>query len=196
MKSLICKSICVLIGLLLVACGTNTPYRAPVVDIGQEVEPSARTTVILGQGPAHRVNEGETLYAIAWMYDLDFQELALANNIPSPYVIYPGQELSLDVSNIEAQLASAPARSPVATEPACCSRNTSPTGTSQTRAAGTSNALLRWVWPANAESSVIFLPQKMPTRELIFPALPVTRSMQRSPVKWSMPAVHCCAMVS
>tara|TARA_R100001163_G_scaffold65507_2_gene62990 strand:- start:253 stop:1056 length:804 start_codon:yes stop_codon:yes gene_type:complete len=149
MKSLICKSICVLIGLLLVACGTNTPYRAPVVDIGQEVEPSARTTVILGQGPAHRVNEGETLYAIAWMYDLDFQELALANNIPSPYVIYPGQELSLDVSNIEAQLASAPARSPVATEPPVASRNTSPTGTSQTRAAGTSNALLRWVWPAN-----------------------------------------------
>ena len=44
---------------------------------------------------AHIVREGETLYSIAWFYGQDFKELAANNGIRSPYVIYPGQNISL-----------------------------------------------------------------------------------------------------
>lgn len=43
----------------------------------------------------YRVREGDTLYAIAWRYQLDFQQLAEWNNIDPPYTIYPGQRLVL-----------------------------------------------------------------------------------------------------
>ncbi len=41
----------------------------------------------------HTVVAGETLYAIAWRYGNDFQELADWNGIAAPYAIYPGQQL-------------------------------------------------------------------------------------------------------
>ena len=43
----------------------------------------------------HRVNRGESLYSIAWLYNRDYKELARINGIRSPYTIYPGQSLSL-----------------------------------------------------------------------------------------------------
>lgn len=43
----------------------------------------------------YRVRAGETLYAIAWRYNLDYRELARWNNISAPYTIHPGQELIL-----------------------------------------------------------------------------------------------------
>ena len=41
------------------------------------------------------VRKGDTLYAIAWNYGLDFRDLASWNSINPPYVIYPGQQLVL-----------------------------------------------------------------------------------------------------
>jgi lipoprotein NlpD len=43
----------------------------------------------------HTVRRGETLYAIAWRYGIDFRTLGRANRIRAPYVIYPGQKLTL-----------------------------------------------------------------------------------------------------
>jgi lipoprotein NlpD len=43
----------------------------------------------------YRVGAGETLYAIAWRYNLDYRELARWNSISAPYTIRPGQELTL-----------------------------------------------------------------------------------------------------
>lgn len=43
----------------------------------------------------YRVRAGETLYAIAWRYNLDYRELARWNNVSAPYTIHPGQELVL-----------------------------------------------------------------------------------------------------
>jgi len=54
----------------------------------------------------HQVRKGETLYAIAWRYGLDYRELANANSISSPYMIYPGQTIDIDYT--EAEAASAP----------------------------------------------------------------------------------------
>ena len=48
----------------------------------------------------HQVESGETLYSIAWRYDLDFRKLARANGIREPFVINRGQLLSLDTSKI------------------------------------------------------------------------------------------------
>lgn len=43
----------------------------------------------------HRVQGGETLFSIAFRYGLDYRELAKANNIDAPYVIYPKQKIRL-----------------------------------------------------------------------------------------------------
>lgn len=45
------------------------------------------------------VKKGDTLYSIAFSSGKDFIELAKLNNIPAPYFIYPGQQLSLNSSN-------------------------------------------------------------------------------------------------
>lgn len=44
----------------------------------------------------HRVREGESLYSIAFQYDLDVRAIALVNGLQSPYTIFVGQELSLE----------------------------------------------------------------------------------------------------
>jgi lipoprotein NlpD len=63
-------------------------YQSPVADID---EPR-----FLDNDRIHRVNEGETLYVVAWIYDLDFLQIARVNNLASPYIIIPGQILNVD----------------------------------------------------------------------------------------------------
>ncbi|MDP2608254.1 MULTISPECIES: peptidoglycan DD-metalloendopeptidase family protein [unclassified Oceanobacter] len=43
----------------------------------------------------HVVRKGDTLYSIAWRYGLDYQGLARANGISSPYTIFPGQKIDV-----------------------------------------------------------------------------------------------------
>lgn len=43
----------------------------------------------------HQVESGETLYSIAWRYDLTIQHLAAINQLSSPYTISPGDLLKL-----------------------------------------------------------------------------------------------------
>ncbi len=45
--------------------------------------------------PTHTVITGETLYAIAWRYELNYRDLSRWNEIPAPYTIYPGQRIAL-----------------------------------------------------------------------------------------------------
>ena len=74
--------------LLLLMTGCMSAYQSPVADID---EPR-----FLDSDRIHRVNEGETLYVIAWIYDLDFLQVARVNNLASPYIIIPGQILNVD----------------------------------------------------------------------------------------------------
>ena len=75
----------------------------------------------------YTVNKGDTLYSIAWLYELDYRQLAQWNDIKAPnYLIYPDQQLRLD----------APA-SVVASEPEAKQ--------TVTKAA----SLLGWQWPLN-----------------------------------------------
>jgi lipoprotein NlpD len=78
----------ILVSCLVASC-SSPPHKAPVTDVGQ---PPAI------QLKEHVVAAGETLFSIAWRYDLDHRELARANGIGRDYVIYPGQRLNLDMS--------------------------------------------------------------------------------------------------
>ncbi len=82
----------VIIPLVLAACGSNAP--APVEDrSGRVTLPSVGT---VSSGPrSYRVQRGDTLYAIAFRYGLDYRKVAAANRIPAPYTIYVGQEIAL-----------------------------------------------------------------------------------------------------
>jgi lipoprotein NlpD len=71
----------------LSACTSR--YTAPVEQIGDGPR-------FLDDGKQHLVNGGETLYAIAWMYDLDVIALARANNLVQPYTVTPGTLLTVD----------------------------------------------------------------------------------------------------
>lgn len=73
--------------LFLSAC--QSPAPAPVVERDQ---PPTRKIL------HHLVSRGETLYSIAWRYELDFKKLAAVNGLLPPYDIHPGQKLSLDTS--------------------------------------------------------------------------------------------------
>ena len=44
---------------------------------------------------SYSVRVGDTLYSIAWRFNRDFKDLARYNAIASPYLILPGQKLSL-----------------------------------------------------------------------------------------------------
>ena len=84
-----------LIAVILVA-GCSSNNSAPVSS--RSAPPSTRVMV-------HQVESGETLYSIAWRYDLDFRKLARANGIRAPFVISRGQLLSLDTSKISSAAA-------------------------------------------------------------------------------------------
>lgn len=49
----------------------------------------------------HVVAPGETLYAIAWRYNLNYKNLARVNNVGRNYLIYPGQKIRLSDTLIE-----------------------------------------------------------------------------------------------
>lgn len=49
----------------------------------------------LTQDGYYRVKRGDSLHAIAFKFGLDWRQIARWNEISSPYVIYPGQELRL-----------------------------------------------------------------------------------------------------
>ena len=64
-----------------------TPYNAPIVDLDQPPSQLIKT---------HLVEEGETLYSIAWRYDFNTRELAKINGFSENYQVRKGQVLNLD----------------------------------------------------------------------------------------------------
>jgi lipoprotein NlpD len=106
----------------------------------------------------YQVHPGETLYSIAWRFDLNYRELARWNDISSPYTIYPGQRLRMNPPpgaryvSASRRVAAAPVREPKVYAPTVSPRPASPKASahfspkrSSTVAKG---AVLRWEWPA------------------------------------------------
>ncbi|MEX1666139.1 peptidoglycan DD-metalloendopeptidase family protein [Zhongshania arctica] len=92
-----------IIGLIIsvTACTTNGG-SAPVSD---RYNPSERPP------PYYVVSAGDTLFSIAWRYGFNVKGLATANNLASPYTIYPGQALVLQESTRSIVAAAKPASS-------------------------------------------------------------------------------------
>jgi lipoprotein NlpD len=81
--------------ILWVLCSCTGGVKAPVSS-GTHVDDTVTTvSPTIRNRDVHIVLPGDTLYAIAWRYLHDYRDLALWNNIKSPYLIYPGQRISL-----------------------------------------------------------------------------------------------------
>ena len=78
----------ILIVLFLLAGCQSSPQYVPVKQQPQPPSTGLNT---------HRVALGETLYSIAWRYNLDYKDLARSNGIGSNYRIFSGQLLNLNV---------------------------------------------------------------------------------------------------
>ena len=97
---------------MLSACSSSS--RAPIRDQGREFS-TPDPEIVGNSGPiefqpmvdpespsppgTYRVREGDTLYAIAFMYSIDYRQLAAANGLTPPYTIYIDQELVLGEGN-------------------------------------------------------------------------------------------------
>jgi LysM repeat protein len=80
---------------------TSQP-QATAAPVPTVVPPSAQQTPqVLPTAPApgtpivHTVKPGETLFSIGRLYNVNPYAIAAANNIPYPYIIYPGQQLTI-----------------------------------------------------------------------------------------------------
>jgi lipoprotein NlpD len=94
-KSLLCLSISLLISIVLVGCSGKSGY-AKVDSITSGPASSKNKPKKAKYIPkSHKVVSGETLYSIAWKYSKNYKELARINGIKSPYVIYPGQRITI-----------------------------------------------------------------------------------------------------
>ena len=99
-------AVCTMCCLVLVGCG-STP--APISS--RPPPPSQAINY-------HIVGQGDTLFAIAWRYELSVEALARANGLSHPYRIFSGQRLTLNINKTKARFANpvpvpVPVRAPV-----------------------------------------------------------------------------------
>ena len=79
---------------LLAACGTSTVVRTPSGGSTVASKPIPKKSQPK-YGATTKVQKGQTLFRIAVNNGITPLDLALWNNIPPPYTIYPGQQLKL-----------------------------------------------------------------------------------------------------
>lgn len=90
------------------------------VTVGSGISRSSVTRVPAGpsvaaqSGATHVVAQGDTLYSIAFAHNMDVRSLALANNLATPYTIYPGQRLSVSALGVSASAIDAVPQIPAA----------------------------------------------------------------------------------
>ncbi len=104
-----------LLAVLLASCAAQS--QAPVVD---------RSLTKGARGGVYTVRKNDTLYSIAWRYDLEYRDLAAINNISPPYLIHPGQRLRLAATTTRRSAAKSAATRPAAKPAAPRSKRPSP----------------------------------------------------------------------
>jgi len=93
----------------------------------------------------YTVKKSDTIYAIAWRYGLDYQELARWNQIDPDFVIHPGQRLRLDKSENLTLLAANSNQGRSA-------KKTSSTGQKKSsQAIKTEKMKIKWRWPTSGK---------------------------------------------
>jgi len=155
-----------LLVLLLTACA-GPSGTAPVDDRSRGGNRAQQVT-----SGSHVVQRGDTLYSIAFRYGWDWKALAANNGLREPFIIYPGQRLSLATRTAPATARRPAATARVTTSPAATSTRApsgptvtarpapaaKPTPASTTRPAPTPSSTAKpaafpasvsgWQWPA------------------------------------------------
>jgi len=132
------KWLFLLLALALTAC-SNRETLAPVEESQWHAyNPNATQ---------HVVARGETLYAIAFRYDQDYRQLAIDNQLRSPYNLAVGQVIRLKPNR---------SQQPSYAQPV---RVTQPTYT-PSRPIVTSTHRGRWLWPARGRVVSSFVPSQ------------------------------------
>ena len=147
---------------MLLACGSPRapirdqsrafPNQAPEIvrDSGPVIFQPTGDAAASGQPGIHRVRDGDTLYAIAFMYGIDYRELAAANNLVPPYMIYVDQELTVNPRTADS--APGPGATASATVPGgAIARQPIARGASGPSSGG-------WQWPLADHSSASYRP--------------------------------------
>ncbi|MBT5292754.1 MAG: peptidoglycan DD-metalloendopeptidase family protein [Cellvibrionales bacterium] len=118
---------------ILLACADS----AHVIVVERPQPPTEKINI-------HWVSPGETLYAIAWRYNMDPERLARANGIRSPYRLNAGQQLTLILTTVPK------ARTPVvASQSSVVKKKKKPSPQVSKRFDG----FTAWQWPAKGNVS-------------------------------------------
>lgn len=162
-------SICVMLN----ACSNSNGSKVQVVDQTRSYRTHIKTSTIAQSGKVvqsstvqttsnyavvnkgqHTVQQGETLYSLAFSYGKDWRDLATINNIAAPYTIFPGQTVYLSgASSTTTTTANAHKTGSVkvtttketATKPAASKPTTTPV---QNAPKPTTAVVGGWTWPA------------------------------------------------
>lgn len=95
----------------------------------------------------YTVRHGDTLYAIAWRYQIDYHDLLRWNEIEDPNNIQPGQRIRLaPEGRVAARSASAVARAPSASAPRGSAADTASAPAPDGR-----GAVGEWRWPTSGQ---------------------------------------------
>lgn len=100
--------------------GTQNPQNVvPTVPAPQPTtqaaQPAPTGAAVTAQGNVlHTVKPGETLFSIGRLYTVNPYSIAAANNIPYPYIIYPGQQLTIPTGTVP------PGPTPIPPQPGGC----------------------------------------------------------------------------
>lgn len=100
----------------------------------------------------YTVRRGDTLYAIAWRYGLDYREVARRNGIDNRFTIYPGQKLRLQVTGATptSKASSAKAASTSTTRTSASSK-TAASAKSASTPAVSGGGEVAWRWPVSGQ---------------------------------------------
>jgi lipoprotein NlpD len=137
--------------ILLTACAGRTA-PAPVIKINTQVQ----ETSPWDNAKTHQVQEGETLYGIAWLYGLDYQMLAQNNNLTEPFSIGVGQKLNLvkksikqapQLADTKRTTAKTPNTKTVAQNNKSVYRSKPKSDTKKVSGSILPQRVKRWVWP-------------------------------------------------
>ena len=129
--------------LLLSAC-TDRDAVAPVVELKwQPFNPHAKQYIVV---------RGDTLYSIAFRYDLDYQQVALMNHLQKPYRLHIGQKIYFGSLSLHRKIIKSVASSK-SKAPLKPSRPSRPTRVEPVQFAGQG-----WSWPARGRVIARFSP--------------------------------------
>jgi len=142
------------IAVLLWGCATYDGSSHPRRALGGAPETTGKASGTERRPTVYTVQRGDTLYSIAWRYDLKYQTVARWNDIGPPYQIYPGQELRLRAPADSDKEAPTMAASDSASTPKRNPAGGGGTGPSAGEASSTGAAShgpasgYQWQWPA------------------------------------------------